>query len=188
MRLVASCAAADFFKSETARFMPAINCLRMRKSVNPAPTSMPPTAIGRTIEYQTLQRSLPNTRRRFAPRGHWRQGRPEKINEERNQQSPRDYAAGKVQRSQSRPDDVTHAQISGTDAGEVNCVMPPVASIGAAVPRPRRKPVAIFGMSISTFLVYQNKLTCAQKVHQPAEAHVGKKNFRCLRLPCCPAL
>ena len=52
VRLVASCAAADFFRSATARFIPMPRFLRMRKSVNDAPTSMPPTAMGRTMLYQ----------------------------------------------------------------------------------------------------------------------------------------
>jgi hypothetical protein len=55
VRSIAWCASADFFRSETARFIPAPSCLRMRKSVKPAPTSMPPTAIGRTIENHTLK-------------------------------------------------------------------------------------------------------------------------------------
>ena len=50
VRLVAACDAADFFRSDTARAIPAPSCLRMRNSVYEAPTSMPPTAIGRTIE------------------------------------------------------------------------------------------------------------------------------------------
>jgi hypothetical protein len=37
-----------------ARFMPKASCFRIRNSVNPDPTSMPPTAIGRTIENHTL--------------------------------------------------------------------------------------------------------------------------------------
>ncbi len=54
VRLVLSCAAADLRKSATARFMPSPRFLRMRKSVNDAPTSMPPTAIGRTMLYQVV--------------------------------------------------------------------------------------------------------------------------------------
>ena len=50
VRFVATCAAADFFKSDIARAMPTASCLRIRNNVYVAPTSIPPTAIGRTIE------------------------------------------------------------------------------------------------------------------------------------------
>src|ERR1035438_8877113 len=54
VRLVASWAAADFFRSATARFMPIPRFLRMRKRVKDAPTIMPPTAMGRTMLYQIV--------------------------------------------------------------------------------------------------------------------------------------
>ena len=54
VRFVAARTAADFFKSEMARFMPSIRLRRIRNRVHPAPTSMPPTAIGRTMLYQTV--------------------------------------------------------------------------------------------------------------------------------------
>ena len=49
VRLVAAAAAADFFTSAMPRLTPAIRFLRILKSVKQAPTSMPPTAIGRTM-------------------------------------------------------------------------------------------------------------------------------------------
>ncbi len=49
VRLVAAEAAADFLTSWTPRLMPAIRFFRIFQSVKQAPTSMPPTAIGRTM-------------------------------------------------------------------------------------------------------------------------------------------
>jgi hypothetical protein len=49
VREVAAEAAADFLTSCTPRLMPAIRFFRILKSVKHAPTSMPPTAIGRTM-------------------------------------------------------------------------------------------------------------------------------------------
>ena len=64
--------------------MPAISCLRMRKRVNPAPTSIPPTAIGRTIEYHTLNAIPPQYAAGLAPAADRWQRRPQEINKERD--------------------------------------------------------------------------------------------------------
>ena len=53
MRAVASWAAADFFTSAIPRRMPVARFFRMRKRVKLAPTSIPPTAIGRTMKRHT---------------------------------------------------------------------------------------------------------------------------------------
>ena len=50
VRAVAACCVADFCTSAIPRLRPSIRFLRMRKSVNVAPTSIPPTAIGRTMK------------------------------------------------------------------------------------------------------------------------------------------
>ncbi len=50
VRFVDSWPAADCFKSRTAREMPRPSCFRIRNRVYDAPTSIPPTAIGRTME------------------------------------------------------------------------------------------------------------------------------------------
>jgi hypothetical protein len=50
VRAVASWAAADFLMSATPRLMPRARFFRMRKRVKLAPTSIPPTAIGRTMK------------------------------------------------------------------------------------------------------------------------------------------
>ena len=43
-------AAADFLTSAMPRLMPGIRFFRILNSVKQAPTSMPPTAIGRTMK------------------------------------------------------------------------------------------------------------------------------------------
>src|ERR1035441_919818 len=58
VRPAASWASADFFRSATARFMPMPKFLRMRNSVNDAPTIMPPTAMGRTMWNQMAPATL----------------------------------------------------------------------------------------------------------------------------------
>ena len=46
-------AVADFRTSATLRLRPPIRFARMRYSVYVAPTSMPPTAMGRTMNFQS---------------------------------------------------------------------------------------------------------------------------------------
>ncbi len=54
MRETTSACPAAFLTSPMERFRPAPRFLRIRYSVNPAPTSMPPTAMGRMMNFQTL--------------------------------------------------------------------------------------------------------------------------------------
>ncbi len=53
VRAVASFCVPAFFRSEMARRIPMARLLRIRNSVYAAPTNMPPTAMGRTMNRQT---------------------------------------------------------------------------------------------------------------------------------------
>jgi len=66
-RLVAAVCEADFLRSENARPMPFARFLRMRNRVKQAPTSMPPTAMGLTMDFQMA--SFTEDQSRFWPPG-----------------------------------------------------------------------------------------------------------------------
>jgi len=99
-------------RSENARAHALRQVLAHRNRVKQAPTSMPPPAMGLTMDFQMA--SVDEDQSRFLAA---REMGPQEVGQQRHQQAPGQHAAGEVQRSQARPDDVADAQVGRTDRG-----------------------------------------------------------------------
>src|ERR1022692_2702358 len=182
VRPAASWASADFFRSATARFMPMPKFLRMRNSVNDAPTIMPPTAMGRTMWNQMAHDVEPDGAGNLGPaifaRNTRRQLRPQEEGQQRHQQSPGEDAAGEVQRAQPGPDNVAHAQVGGADGrgGE--------RRHGARLHDRRTRRANELDHTLSDFADMQHKVAAggenvdrAQEEEHRAHSHIGEEDL-----------
>ncbi len=87
----------------------------MRNRVKVAPTSMPPTAIGRTMEYQIANAAAAQPSSPAPPGMETGELRSHKKDQEGNKQAPGEHAAGEVQCAETRSDDVADAEVCGAD-------------------------------------------------------------------------
>ena len=88
---------------------------RIENSVLHAPTSMVPTAMGRTMLYQTEYETT--SQPAFCPRAQAVRQVGIEEQQQRNQHPPRQYAARCVDRRKLRPDDVADADQRGRKVG-----------------------------------------------------------------------
>ena len=136
MRLLAACAAADFFRSETARPMPSASCLRILKRCRRRPPAFPHGNGPHHREIDRLRQQRPGDRIAAGMSG-LNVGAHSK-GQERNQQAPGQYAAGEIQSGKTRSNDVAHTKVSGLTSGAVKMVAPPVmvvATLGLVLVR-----------------------------------------------------
>ena len=106
------------------------------------------------------------------------EGRSAEEEDQRNQQSPGDDAAGEVQRCQARADDVSDAEIGGADGGRGD------RGHGAGGQLRRRHRAAHAheaGAQVADIhdeiFAGVEQVELAQQVHESAESHVAEKNF-----------
>ncbi len=178
VRSAASWPAADFLRSATARFMPMPRLLRMRNSVKVAPTSIPPTATGRTMENQTAVATSAHPASP-APLGIVVAScGPRKKISSGTSRPQANTPPAKFKAPEPRSDDVPDAQISRADRRRRErrgAARREGRSVGAAAQLQGAR--AEFADAHQEILADAEQLDGAEEVDDRADAHVGEQQL-----------